>query len=266
MTEQNGNPARPVALVTGAARGIGRAIALRLLRDGFDVAVLDVRDPQEMTDGMHVLASEAGQGAVQYVQADISRTEDRADALAAVRRRFGRLDVLVNNAGVAPRVRADLLETGEESLDFVLGVNLRGTFFLTQAAARWMVERLDAGEPLRPAIVNIASISSYVSSVNRGEYCISKAGVSMVTALFADRLAEYGIPVHEVRPGIIRTDMTAKVEEKYDRLIREGLLPIARWGTPDDVADAVSVLVSGRLAYSTGQVVDVDGGFHIRRI
>jgi NAD(P)-dependent dehydrogenase (short-subunit alcohol dehydrogenase family) len=187
-------------------------------------------------------------------------------ALDFVRARFGRLDVLVNNAGVAPRVRADLLETGEESLDFVLGVNLRGTFFLTQAAARWMVAQRETVAGHRPCIVNISSMSAYTSSVNRGEYCLSKAGVSMVTSLFADRLAEYRIPVHEIRPGIIRTDMTAKVEEKYDRLIAGGLLPIARWGTPEDVADAVAVLVSGQLSYSTGQILDVDGGFHIRRI
>jgi len=257
---------RPVAIVTGAARGIGRAIALQLLRDGYDVAVIDLVPPDEAAVTMTALIAEAGQGAAHYAKADISRAADREAALDDVERRFGRIDVLVNNAGVAPRVRADLLDMGEESLDFVLGVNLRGTLFLTQAAARRMVARIRAGQPIRPAIVNVSSISAYTSSVNRGEYCLSKAGVSMVTTLFADRLAEYGIPVHEVRPGIIRTDMTATVQEKYDRLIDGGLLPIRRWGTPEDVAGAVSVLVSGRFSYSTGQVVDVDGGFHLRRL
>jgi NAD(P)-dependent dehydrogenase (short-subunit alcohol dehydrogenase family) len=249
---------RPSALVTGGARGIGRAITRRLQKDGFDVVILDMRPPED--------AVGEGPGELAFFEADITDATARTAALDFVRARFGRLDVLVNNAGVAPRVRADLLETGEESLDFVLGVNLRGTFFLTQAAARWMVAQRETVVGHRPCIVNISSMSAYTSSVNRGEYCLSKAGVSMVTTLFADRLAEYGIPVHEIRPGIIRTDMTAKVEEKYDRLIAGGLLPIARWGTPEDVADAVAVLVSGQLSYSTGQILDVDGGFHIRRI
>lgn len=244
---------RPVALVTGGSRGIGRAIARALRRDGFEVAVCDLRPPDD------------GEG-VAFFAADIARAEDRAALLETLRARFGRLDVLVNNAGVAPRVRADLLDTTEESFDFVLGVNLKGAFFLTQAAARWMVAQRGAVPGHRPCIVNVSSMSAYASSTNRGEYCLSKAGVSMATKLFADRLAEHGIPVHEVRPGIIRTDMTAAVQEKYDRLIEGGLLPIRRWGVPEDVAEAVAVLASGRLAYSTGQVVDVDGGFHLRRL
>ena len=176
---------------------------------------------------------------------------------------FGRIDVLVNVAGVAPRVRRDLLEMTEESYDEVMNINLKGTLFLTIAAAKEMIK--NEGER-KGAIVNISSMSAYTSSVNRGEYCISKAGVSMITTLFADRLAEYGIPVNEVRPGIIATGMTEKVKEKYDALIAGGLLPEKRWGQPEDVAKAVWALVSGALPYVTGQAINVDGGFHIRRL
>ncbi len=174
--------------------------------------------------------------------------------------RFGRIDLLVNNAGVAPNVRADLLEMGEESMRRVLSINLEGPFFLTQRVAREMICQ---GSGM---IINITSMSAYVSSVNRGEYCVSKAGLSMMTQLFAVRLAEYGIPVYEIRPGIIRTDMTAGVAGKYDALIGGGLLPIARWGTPEDIAKAVDALSQGLLPYSTGEVINVDGGFHLQRL
>jgi 3-oxoacyl-[acyl-carrier protein] reductase len=179
---------------------------------------------------------------------------------------FGRIDVLINNAGVAPKTRMDLLETTEESMDHVLGINLKGTFFLTQLVANVMTRQLERDPDSRPKIINISSVSAYTSSVNRGEYCISKAGLSMVTSLFADRLAEYGILVYEIRPGIIKTDMTAAVQEKYDRLIEQGLTPVKRWGVPQDIADAVSVLCSGKLGFSTGEVLNVDGGFHLRRL
>ena len=176
---------------------------------------------------------------------------------------YGHIDILVNVAGVAPKVRADLLEMTEESYDYVMDINTKGMLFLTQAVANIMIQNPG---PARGAIVNISSLSAYTSSVNRGEYCISKAGVSMITKLFADRLAEYGIPVNEVRPGIIATDMTSKVQAKYDALIEGGLLPIKRWGQPEDVASAVVALCNGSLPYVTGQSIDVDGGFHIRRL
>lgn len=230
------------ALVTGGTRGIGRSIAEKLRDEGWEV-VVSCRTPREIPG-------------VRCVVADNSVPADRARLLEEA----GDIDLLVNNAGIAPRVRADLLDMSEESMDEVLRTNLYGPFFLTQQAAKGMIAR---GSGI---IVNISSMSAYTVSTNRGEYCVSKAGVSMMTQLFAARLAEYGIPVYEIRPGIIRTDMTSKVTKKYDRLIQNGLLPIARWGEPEDIAEAVSVLAEGRLRYSTGEVINVDGGFHIQRL
>ncbi len=178
----------------------------------------------------------------------------------------GRLDLLVNNAGMAPRQRRDLLETTEESYDEVMAVNLKGPFFLTQRVANLMIELLQQGVIEQPKIINIGSMSAYTASVNRGEYCLSKAGLGMMTALFADRLAEYGILVYEVRPGVIATDMTSVVKERYDRLIGEGLTPVRRWGQPGDVAQAVLAIAQGYLPFSTGEVINVDGGFHLRRL
>ena len=238
-----------IALVTGGSRGIGRGIADRLHAEGWQVAITS-RSP----------AGERAQRDFLCIQADNASAEDRERAVQTVLDRFGRIDLLVNNAGIAPRVRADLLEMSEESMHELLDVNLVGPFFLTQRVARQMIAQGGG------MIVNITSMSAYVSSVNRGEYCVSKAGLSMMTSLFAVRLAEYGIPVYEIRPGIIRTDMTAKVSEKYDKLIRDGLFPIARWGTPQDVADAVSALCSDKFLYTTGNYIDVDGGFHIKRL
>ena len=193
---------------------------------------------------------------IKCIVADNGVAEDRARLIAEV----GSVDLLVNNAGIAPRVRADLLEMSEESMDELMKVNLYGPFFLTQQIAKGMIERG------RGMIINISSMSAYTVSVNRGEYCISKAGISMMTQLYAVRLAEYGIPVYEIRPGIIKTDMTSAVTSKYDALIDGGLLPISRWGTPEDIADAVSVLAEGKLRYSTGEIINVDGGFHIQRL
>ena len=187
--------------------------------------------------------------------------EDREKLVNAA----GHIDVLVNSAGVAPKVRADLLDMTEESFDYCMDINTRGAFFFTQLVAKKMLEN-QPEKGIRGYICSVSSISAYTSSVNRGEYCISKAGLSMVTTLFADRLAEYGIPVNEVRPGIIATDMTAKVQEKYDKLIEEGLLPISRWGQPEDIAAAVWTLCNGSLPYMTGQVINTDGGFHLRRL
>jgi len=255
---------KKTALVTGAARGIGKATALELARRGFDVAVADIVSPSH---GMAALADFAGlAGRAIYIRGDISRPEDRAALVDQLRAEFGRLDLLVNNAGIAPRKRLDLLEATEESFDEVLAVNLKGPYFLTQLAARWMVELTKTLRDYHPRIVNISSMSAYTSSPARGEYCVSKAGVSMMTKLYADRLAEFGIAVYEIRPGIIHTDMTAPVREKYDKLIAEGLTPIRRWGEPHDIALAVGAIADGCLPFSTGEVINVDGGFHLRRL
>jgi 3-oxoacyl-[acyl-carrier protein] reductase len=257
----------PVALVTGASRGIGRAVAVELVRIGFDVAVNYVKN-QPAAEETRTLATAARAGAnVEIVAGDIGERDDRARLLAFVRERFGRLDVLVNNAGVAPSERADILDATEESFDSIIRVNLKGPYFLTQAAARWMIEqRTTLGESYRPAVVNVSSVSAFAASVNRGDYCLSKAGVAMATQLFAARLADHGIGVYEVRPGIIATDMTAAVKAKYDALFAEGITPIKRWGTPEDVARAVGAIAQGSFPYSTGEVFNVDGGFHIRRL
>lgn len=244
---------RKTALVTGAAGGIGFATVKRLLAEGIAVVGMDILPQMPQTPD----------GEFTYVSGDLSKTADRARAVETALDAYGRIDILVNVAGVAPRVRADLLEMTEESYDFVMNINTKGTLFLTQAVANRMIQ--NEGD-CKGMIVNISSMSAYTSSTNRGEYCISKAGVSMITTLFADRLAAYGIPVNEIRPGIIATGMTATVQEKYDRLIDGGLLPIKRWGRPEDIAAAVWTLCSGALPYVTGQSIDVDGGFHIQRL
>lgn len=244
---------KKIALVTGVCGGIGFATAKKLLSE--DIAVIGMDVFGEMKEPLS--------GDFTYVQGDLSKAEDRSAFVKTAVDKYGRIDILVNVAGVAPKVRADLLEMSEESYDFVMNINTKGTLFLTQLAAKEMIK--NAGD-CRGSIVNISSMSAYTSSVNRGEYCISKAGVSMITTLFADRLAEYGIMVNEIRPGIIATGMTSTVKEKYDNLIGGGLLPIKRWGRPEDIADAVWVLTSGLLPYVTGQSVDVDGGFHIQRL
>jgi|SRR5690606_3102946 len=253
-----------VAIVTGAGRGIGNAIAAQLASEGYATAILDVLDEEEIAENLEGIKKYGNP--FMYFKGDITKGTDRKNFTDEIMNEFGRIDVLVNNAGVAPKVRMDILETTEESLDFVLGVNVKGTFFFTQLVANLMIEELDRIPNIRPKIINISSMSAYTSSPSRGEYCISKAGVSMITLLFADRLAEYGINVYEVRPGIIYTDMTKVVKDKYDKLINEGLLPIKRWGYPEDIANAVSLFCSDKLEYSTGEVINVDGGFHIRRL
>lgn len=249
---------RKVACVTGAASGIGLAIAKSLSEADYRVVIADIQEADLLA--LH------GPDHI-FVRADVSSHEDRQNILETIRTECGRLDLLVNNAGVAPRVRADILETSEESYDRVMTINLKGPFFLTQLLAKYMIELLQNGRVERPKIINISSMSAYTSSTSRGEYCISKAGISMVTKLFADRLAEYGINVYEIRPGIIRTPMTEAVVAKYDKLILEdGILPIRRWGIPEDIASAVRAIVSGGFEYSTGEVFNVDGGFHLRRL
>ena len=251
----------PVALVTGAGRGIGAAIAIELARTGFDLAVFDVNPAEQTLDGIR----QAGRQGF-ALRGDVTSAQDRSTALDEIRRRFGRLDVLVNNAGVAPSVRADILAATEESYDRAMGINLKGPYFLTQAVANWMIQqRQDRPADFR-CIVNISSMSAYTASPSRGEYCLSKAGVSMATKLWAARLAEYDIRVYEIRPGIIATDMTSGVKEKYDRLIEGGLTPIQRWGQPADIASAIAVCAQGKLGFSTGEVINVDGGFHLRTL
>ncbi|MCL2382198.1 MAG: 3-ketoacyl-ACP reductase [Treponema sp.] len=250
---------KKTALITGGRRGIGRAVAARLSQDGFNVAINGV-SPPDSGDQFKDIAGE-----YIYIQGDVGKTEDRGRILEETLKRFGGLHVLVNNAGIAPKVRADLLQMSEESFDHVLSVNAKANMFLTQAAANIMLGQPVAGKK-RGTIINISSCSAAVSSVNRGEYCVSKAAVAMLTLLFADRLASSGIFVHEVRPGVIETDMTSKVKEKYDTLIAGGTFPIARWGMPQDVAAAVSVFAGDDFLYTTGNHIDVDGGFHIRRL
>lgn len=251
----------PTAIVTGASRGIGRAIATALGAEGYNVAINYNSNADAAREAADAVAQAGGKGHI--IQADVSSPDDRARLVNETIKTFGPISLLVNNAGVAPRVRADLLDASEEEFDYVLAANLKGPYFLTQLVAKHMIE----GNIKPASIVNIGSISAYTASVNRGEYCIAKAGVGMVTQLFAARLAEHEINVYEVRPGITETDMTGPVKEKYDKLIfEEGLLPLKRWGQPADVAKAVVACASGMLPYSTGQVIDVDGGFHLRRL
>jgi len=250
------------AIVTGGSRGIGHAIAQKLLDEGYGVTVMHAHMNETIEKNLGALRA---RGRVVSVQGDVADPRDRQRCLDAALSAFGRVDVLVNNAGVGPQKRADLLEMTEESFDRVISINLKANMFFTQLVAKQMI----AQQPVdgrRGTIVNIGSISAFVSSVSRGEYCVSKAGVSMLTQLYADRLASEAIYVYEVRPGIIATDMTAVVREKYDALFAQGICPIGRWGMPEDVAKAVALLCSGGLPYSTGEVLNVDGGFHIRRL
>src|SRR5882724_4174220 len=253
-----------VALVTGGTRGIGFGVAQALAREGFNLAVCGLRDESAVADALKTLRSLGAE--VLYCQCDVGRRDARDEMLAAIRQRFGRLEVLVNTAGIAPKERRDILEATEESLEHVLRTNLQGPYFLTQAVARWMVEQKRADATFAACIVNVSSVSATVTSIDRGEYCISKAGVAMATQLWATRLGEFNIPVYEVRPGVIETDMTTGVKEKYDKLLDEGLAIQRRWGTPEDVGKAVVSLARGDLPYSTGQVVMVDGGLTIQRL
>ncbi len=253
-----------VALVTGGGRGIGKAVSLALARCRFDLVINYARN-LEAARQVQVEASQFGVRA-QIHQSDVSQSGDRLGLIEFVRQQFGRIDVLVNNAGVAPESRDDILSASEESFDRVINVNLKGPYFLTQRIAQWMITQRQHLSEVSPMIINISSISAYTASTCRGDYCISKAGVAMMTRLYADRLAEFGIPVFEIRPGIIATDMTASVKEKYDSLIAEGLTPIRRWGRPEDVGQAVAAIVQGYLPFSTGEVINVDGGFHLKRL
>jgi len=256
--------AERVALVTGSGRGIGRGIALALADAGF-VVVVNATTTER--GGETVEQIEAQGGRAWAFGADISRADDRNAMVDAVLEREGRLDLLVNNAGVAPKVRADILEADEESFDRLIAINLKGPYFLTQRVARELIGLKKRGlDDFAPRIVNVSSISAYAASISRGDYCVSKAGIAMMTALYAARLAEEGILVYEVRPGIIATDMTSAVTEKYDKLIADGLTPIRRWGTPEDIGRAVASIADGAFPFSTGEVINVDGGFHLQTL
>ncbi len=258
---------RRVALVTGASRGIGRAIAIELGRIGYDVLINYCSNAAEAERTLEeVKAVATGEAHVETYAADVASQDDRQRLVTHTRELFGRLDLLVNNAGVAPDKRVDLLQTSPESFDRLLNVNLKGPFFLSQLVARWMIEQKQSVPDYAPAIVNISSVSAYAASPERGEYCVAKAGMAMMTKLFAARLADEGINVYEIRPGVIATDMTATVKEKYDKLIADGLTPIKRWGTPEDVGRAVAAIANGSFPFSTGEVINVDGGFHLRRL
>jgi 3-oxoacyl-[acyl-carrier protein] reductase len=253
-----------VALVTGGTRGIGLGIARALARDGWDLLLSGLRPPAEIAPVLDELASLGSHAA--YVVADISNADARTALVAEIRSRYGALNALVNNAGRAPRVRADLLDATEESFEEILRTNLQGPYFLTQALARDMRVWMQSDAAFRTAIVFITSVSAEMASVNRGDYCVSKAGLAMTARLFAVRLAAEGIPVYEVRPGIIATDMTAGVKEVYDRRIADGLVPEKRWGQPDDVGRAVAALLRGDLPYATGSVIHIDGGLTLTRL
>lgn len=255
---------RTTALVTGGSRGIGLGIARVLAKQGVHLAINGMRPESAVVETLDELR-DLGVDVI-YCPGDIGSAESRAAMLEKVRAEFGQLNWLVNNAGVAPKQRLDVLETTEESFAYVVGTNLQGAFFLTQAAARWMLEQKEAQPGFAGGIINISSISATVASINRGEYCIAKAGLSMATQLFATRLGEAGIPVYEIRPGVTRTDMTSGVAEKYDKLIAEGLCVTRRWGEPDDIGKVAGALVRGDFPYSTGQVFMVDGGLTIPRL
>ncbi len=253
-----------VALITGGTRGLGLGIAEQLAADGFALAI-NGRRPHE--DIAPVVERLQGLGTeVIYCQADVANADSRQQMVDQIRQSFGRLDVLVNNAGVAPNERADILEATEASFDRLMEINLKGPYFLTQLVANWMVEQREADKDFAGTIVNISSVSAELASDNRGDYCISKAGISMATKLWAMRLAEYGIQVYEVRPGIFRTDMTGGVKEKYDKLLANGLTLDPRWGDPAELGRAVGLLVSGELSYATGNVLTVDGGMTLPRL
>ena len=255
---------RPVALVTGGTRGIGLGIARALASDGYDLVLCGRRaeeDVAEAIDGLKSLEAD-----VIYCRGDISDLSSHADILSSAKERFGRLDLLVNNAGIAPPERKDILEASEQSYDQVMTVNLKAPYFLTQAVAGWMIEQRNASPDYRGCIVFVTSVSADTASVARGEYCVSKAGLSMAAQLWAVRLAEFDLPVYEIRPGIIQTDMTAGVTAKYDELIANGLLLEPRWGRPEDIGKAVAMLAAGNLPYATGQILTLDGGLGMKRL
>lgn len=258
------NQTKPTALVTGGSRGIGFGCAQHLAKAGFDVAINGMRPESQVGEPIEALESLGAK--VLYCQGDIGSAEAREAMLQQVKNAFGKLNILVNNAGVAPKERKDILEASEESFEYVVGTNLQGPYFLTQSAANWMIDQKQSHPEGFYGIINIGSISATVASVNRGEYCVAKAGIAMMTQLFAARLGEFDIPVYELRPGVTKTDMTSGVTEKYDKLIADGLCVTRRWGYPEDVAKAVVSLARGDFPYSTGQAIYIDGGLTLPRL
>lgn len=251
-------------LITGGSRGIGLGIAKSLATKSYRLAINGIRPEKNV---LPVLNNLRALGAdVIYCQGNISLTEDRQRIIEKIKSDFGQLNVLINNAGIAPNERKDILEANEESYERVMKTNLQGPFFLSQEIAKWMIQQKSANSENKASIINISSVSAVIASVNRGEYCLSKAGIGMMTKLFAVRLAEYNIPVYEVRPGIIKTDMTEAVHKKYDKLFREGITLERRWGLPEDIGKAVTALVEGQIPYATGQVINVDGGLTIQTL
>ena len=258
-------PSDRVAIVTGSSRGIGRGIAFALAEHGWHIVINDISNREAAEKNKKTIETFGVTALIVF--ADVSITEEQDKLVISTLERYGQIDMLVNNAGIGPRQRVDMLQVGEESYDEVMAVNLKGAFFLTQRVANEMISLIKQEKIKNPKIINIGSISAYTSSTQRAEYCLSKAGVSMMTVLWADRLAEYGINVYEIRPGIIQTELTAVVKDKYDRLIfKEGLTPIQRWGQPEDVAKAVIAIADDLLPFSTGEIINVDGGFHLSRL
>lgn len=254
-----------VALITGGTRGIGLGIARALSAEGYDLALNGVRAREAVADAIGEIESTSGVE-VLYVRGDVGEEAARRDIIRAVADRFGRLDVLVNNAGIAPKVRADILEASEESFAELMRVNAAGPYFLSQAAAKWMIEQRAADADFCGTVIFVTSVSAVLASVNRGDYCMSKAALSMAARLFAVRLAEFGINVYEIRPGIVETDMTAAVKAKYDKMIGEGLTLERRWGLPQDIGRTAAALARGDLSYGTGQVITLDGGMTVGRL
>lgn len=255
---------RKTALITGGSRGIGLGIAIELAKAGFNLAINGVRNQQmiqPILDGLKMFGAD-----VFYAQGDISKKQDRENIFQTVIAEFGHLNVLINNAGIAPKERRDILEATEESFETVLDINLKGPYFLTQLFANHMIEKKNENSGFECCIINVSSVSATVASVNRGEYCISKAGIAMATKLWAARLGEFEIPVYEIQPGIIKTDMTSGVIEKYDALFEQGLSIQKRWGLPEDIGKVATAMATGMLPYSTGQVVMVDGGMTVQRL
>ena len=253
-----------VALITGGSRGIGLGIAHALVKEGYRVAINGVRPIQQVVETLNDLKADGGE--VVYCQGDIANPDERKKIVEEIKNQWGDLHVLVNNAGIAPKERKDILEADEKSYDRLMNVNLKGPYFLTQQVANWMIKQ-KIKNPKNPfTIINISSVSATTASVNRGDYCISKAGISMATKLWAARLGEFDIPVYEIQPGVIRTDMTAGVIEKYDKLIAEGLTIQKRWGNPEDLGKTVVALASGMIPYATGQVIKTDGGMTIQTL
>lgn len=253
-----------IAFVTGGTRGIGLGIAIELAKSGFDLAVNGVREEATVKPVLEDLKKLGVQ--VIYVRGDVSNKDDRQRMINEIISRFGKINVLINNAGIAPPERKDILEATEESFEYVLKVNLQGPYFLTQLVANQMISLKQQNPEDFFCIVNVSSVSATVASVNRGEYCISKAGIAMATKLWASRLGEFNIPVYEIQPGVIKTDMTSGVQEKYDRLFQQGMAIQQRWGTPEDIGKVAAALASGNMPYSTGQVVMVDGGMTVQRL